>query len=71
VKSVARNVDGGQFRVADLNALLVLAVVDSGVDLQARGGRRAGDQVDDDLEAFERLAAPLDFRRSGGGAGGW
>ena len=56
---MAVNVDGGELRVGYLDALWVGAGVEPGVNLQPRIGRGGVDQVDDDLVAFERLAAPV------------
>lgn len=37
----------------------VAAILDFGMDLQTFGGSRGGDEVDDHLEADERLATPV------------
>src|SRR5215210_8465894 len=60
MKGVASDVDASELLVADLDAFLVDAVVEAGVDRQAGRGRRSGDQVDDDLKALQRLAAPVE-----------
>ena len=57
---MAGDVHGGELGVGDLDAALVVAVVESGVDLQAGVGRGGADQVHDDFEGLQWLAAPVE-----------
>src|SRR5450631_13377 len=59
MEPVAFDVHGGQFPVGDLDPLLVAARIEARVDLQPGTGRRRSDQVDDHLQALQRLAAPV------------
>jgi hypothetical protein len=60
VEVVAAEVQGGHLLVGDLDPRLVGAFVQTGVDLQAGGGGRGGDQADDRLVAGQRPPAPVD-----------
>jgi hypothetical protein len=57
VKGVPCVVDGRELLVRDGEPFFVFALVELGVDLQPCAGGGPGDQVDDDLTRFERLAA--------------
>ena len=60
MERVSGDVDLGELVVGHVDASLVGLVVEAGVELEAGVGRRRGDQVDDHLEALERLAAPVE-----------
>jgi len=51
VEVVASQRDGFQLLVGDLDAAGVVALIEAGFDLEARAGRRSGDQVDELLVA--------------------
>ena len=51
--------DSGEFLFGDFDSGRVTAGVEFGFDSQALGGRGAGDQLDNDLVADQRPAAPV------------
>ena len=59
VERVAVDVEGGHFGVGDGDAFGVVAAVDVAGDGEACLGDCGADQLDDDLMADERLAAPI------------
>jgi len=59
MKVVALDVDGRHFVIADLNAFLIEVAIEVASDRQAFFGRGSADQLDDDLMADQRLAAPV------------
>jgi len=59
VERVAFNVDGVHLGIGDLDALGIAVGVDVAGDGEAGVGRGGADQLDDDLMADERLAAPV------------
>ena len=59
LEGMALNVEGGQFGIADLDALRIAALVDVASDGEAGIGRSGADQLDDDVVADERFAAPV------------
>jgi len=60
MESVRGQVDGGELRDGDLDALGIFVLVELCAHLQAgvRGG--GGDELDDGAIAAQRLAAPVD-----------
>jgi len=56
---VAVDVDRVELLVGNFDAFRLGFGVEAGVHLQAHVGGRASDQVDDDLQAVEQLAAPV------------
>src|ERR1035438_6019760 len=60
VERVALEVDPGEFRVADLNALGIVGRVQLTAYAQALGGGRGADQADDGLVADQRSAPPVE-----------
>jgi hypothetical protein len=60
MERVAVKVDGLDLVVGDADLVGVAAIVEAGVDLKTGAGRGRGDQVDDRLQAVQRLAAPVD-----------
>ncbi len=59
MEGIALDVDGGHFGIADFDAFWVKVLVDVAGDGEAGGGRGGADQLDDDLVADERFAAPV------------
>ena len=59
MKIVALDVDGSHFVIADLNAFLIEVTIEIAGDREAVFGRGGADQLDDDLVADQRLAAPV------------
>ena len=59
MEGIALDVDGGHFGIADLDAFRVNVLVDVAGDGEAGVGRGGADQLDDDLVADERFAAPV------------
>ena len=53
------NVDRSHFGICDLDAFGVLAAVDVAGDGETAVGGGGADQLDDDLVADERFAAPV------------
>jgi len=60
VEAVGGEGHGGELFVGDLDAGGVVALIETGVDLEAGAGGGVGDQVDDDLVAGEGPASPVD-----------
>ena len=56
---VAGEVDGIHFGVGHLDAGRIGVLIELATNLQTGLGRRCGDQLDDDLMADERFAAPV------------
>ena len=59
MKVVAFDVDGRHFIIADLNAFLIEIAIEVAGDRETVFGRGGTDQLDDDLVADQRLAAPV------------
>ncbi len=59
MEGIALDVEGGHFDIADLDALWVTVLVDVAGDGEAGVGRGGADQLDDDLVADQRFAAPV------------
>src|ERR1035441_5321662 len=59
VELVADDVHRSELRIRDFDAFGVLAGVQTRVDLQSGAGGGRADQVDDHLQALQRLAAPV------------
>ena len=59
MKVVALDVDGRHFVIADLNAFLIEIAIEIAGDRETAFGRSGADQLDDDLVADQRLAAPV------------
>ena len=59
VELVPLQADLGEFLVVDLGSGWVGPVIELGVHFQAFGCGRGGDEIDNDLEADERFAAPV------------
>jgi len=59
VEGVRGQVDGGELRDGDLDALGIFVLVELCAHLQA-GVRGGGDELDDRAIAAQRLAAPVD-----------
>src|SRR5205823_4435706 len=59
VEVVAGEVDGIHFGVGHLDAGRIGVLIELATNLQTGLGRRRGDQLDDDLMADERSAAPV------------
>ena len=59
MKVVALDVDGRHFVIADLNAFLIEVTIEIAGDRKPVFGRGGADQLDDDLVADQRLAAPV------------
>jgi hypothetical protein len=55
---VALDVDASHFVIADLNAFLIEVAIEIAGDRKAVFSRGGADQLDDDLVADQRLAAP-------------
>src|SRR5258708_17377531 len=56
---MALNVEGSHFGIRDLNSFRVEALVDVAGDGEAGIGGSGADQLDDDLVADQRFAAPV------------
>ena len=59
LEGIALNVEGGHFGIGDLDTFRVAALVDVASDGEAGIGGGGADQLDDDVVADERLAAPV------------
>jgi hypothetical protein len=59
LEGMALNVEGSQFGIADFDALRIAALVDVANDGEAGIGSSGADQLNDDLVADERFAAPV------------
>src|SRR5437763_9120116 len=79
LEGIALNVEGSHFGIGDFDTFWIEALVDVASDGEAGRGGSGADQLNDDVVADERLAAPVlgDVGREGmlgavpfGGAGG-
>ena len=59
MKVVALDVDGRHFIIADLNAFLIEVAIEVASDRETVFGRGGADQLDNDLMANQRFAAPV------------
>ena len=59
VEPITFQTDPSELLVVYFGPSRVDAIIDFGMDLQTLGGSRGGDEVDDHLEADERLSPPV------------
>jgi hypothetical protein len=59
LEGILLNVEGGHFGIGDLDTFRVAALLDVASDGEAGIGGSGADQLDDDVVADERLAAPV------------
>jgi hypothetical protein len=59
VEPITFETDPSEFPVVYFGPGRVDAIIDFGLDLQTLGGSRGGDEIDDHLEADERLSPPV------------
>ena len=59
VEPITFQTDPSELLIVYFGPSRVDAIIDFGMDLQTLGGSRSGDEVDDHLEADERLAPPV------------
>ncbi len=59
MKVIAGNLDGSELCIGDLPARLILTRIDLGANLKSFARCGCGYQVDDDLVAYQWLAAPV------------
>src|SRR5215471_7480232 len=59
VEPITFQTDPSEFLVVYFGPSRVDAIIDFGMNLQTLGGSRGGDEIDDHLEADERLSPPV------------